>query len=222
MSETPNDRLRKARIRAGFETPADAARRFGWNENTYKSHENGARGFKRDGAVEYARAFRVSPSWLLLGGDTNHNVVSEIIDIPVAGVASGGIFRMQDAVAISRAGVPAMNIHGVDPSHQYALQVDGPSVDREIPEGAFAICVPLEHMPGGFQHGDLVHLERQRAGLVENSIKEARFGPKGVSFWPKSTHPDHQEPVCIDDTDADTMVIVKGVVVGSFKPFRRA
>lgn len=63
----PNERLKTARERAGFETVADAARRFGWPIVTYRHHENGTRGFRRDSALRYARAFRVSPEWILFG-----------------------------------------------------------------------------------------------------------------------------------------------------------
>lgn len=63
----PCDRLRSARHKAGFKGPAEAARRFGWNINTYKSHENGERGFDADQAKDYGKAFHTSAGWLLTG-----------------------------------------------------------------------------------------------------------------------------------------------------------
>jgi hypothetical protein len=65
---TPNERLRSAREKRGYESAAEAARAFGWNENTYASHENGNRGIPQDSAIKYARAFRFSLDWLYLGG----------------------------------------------------------------------------------------------------------------------------------------------------------
>lgn len=62
-----SDRLKQAREAAGFERAADAAARFGWRPSTYYGHENGSRGLKPDVATIYARAFRVSPEWLLYG-----------------------------------------------------------------------------------------------------------------------------------------------------------
>jgi hypothetical protein len=47
-----------------------AAKFFGWNENTYKSHEQGlrqAQALKRDHAERYARAYGVAIDWLVLG-----------------------------------------------------------------------------------------------------------------------------------------------------------
>lgn len=57
-------RLREARAAAGFDGPVDAAVRFGWNVNTYKSNENGNAPFSFKKAKEYAKAFRVRPEWL--------------------------------------------------------------------------------------------------------------------------------------------------------------
>ncbi len=65
--EKPCDRLRQARQEARYTSVAEAARRFHWNENTYKSHENGTRGFDADQARDYGRAFHVSAGWLMTG-----------------------------------------------------------------------------------------------------------------------------------------------------------
>jgi phage repressor protein C with HTH and peptisase S24 domain len=66
MSEIHN-RLKQARIEAGFAHAADAARAFGWNPVTYRAHEASDRGLKIDVATRYARAFRISTAWLLTG-----------------------------------------------------------------------------------------------------------------------------------------------------------
>lgn len=67
LMQTPGDRLIIARERAKLGGPTEAARKFGWNEATYKSHENGNRGIRKDVAERYARAFHVSASWILTG-----------------------------------------------------------------------------------------------------------------------------------------------------------
>lgn len=67
MKKEIHQRLQLARQAAGFENPAQAARRFGWKEPTYYAHENGSRGIRRDLALIYARAFKVSPLWLIAG-----------------------------------------------------------------------------------------------------------------------------------------------------------
>ena len=67
MNLTPADRLKQARLDAGYDTAVHAAEAFGWNINTYKSHEAGIRGIRSDVAQRYAKAFRVSAGWILTG-----------------------------------------------------------------------------------------------------------------------------------------------------------
>lgn len=67
MKETPAQRLQWARRRKGYKRAADAAKAFGWNENTYKSHENGTRGLRQGPAARYGRALGVPAGWLLTG-----------------------------------------------------------------------------------------------------------------------------------------------------------
>jgi hypothetical protein len=65
--DEPDDRLRWLRERAGFEDATSAAKRFGWNENTYRSHENGNRQISKKAAVQYGRAYKVPSGWILYG-----------------------------------------------------------------------------------------------------------------------------------------------------------
>lgn len=76
-----HDRLQQARRDAGYATAADAARRFGWNVNTYTSNENGNRAFSRTKAVEYSKAFKVDLEWLLTGKEANDAASAEVINI---------------------------------------------------------------------------------------------------------------------------------------------
>lgn len=78
---TVSGRLRWARERAGFTSIRAAAIANGWNENTYKSHEQGIRqaeGLKEKHARKYARAFKVSLAWLSFGiGDPDPRETAE-------------------------------------------------------------------------------------------------------------------------------------------------
>lgn len=66
MANTSN-RLKEARIRAGFRSAREASTLFGWSIDTYKSHENGIRNPKVADLKGYAKAYRVTVEWLLLG-----------------------------------------------------------------------------------------------------------------------------------------------------------
>jgi len=70
--DTPNARLKAARIAAKFETAVDAADSLGIPRATYIGHENGRRGFPASRAPQYARKFKVTEEWLLFGkGETS-------------------------------------------------------------------------------------------------------------------------------------------------------
>lgn len=69
---SPNERLRQARIKAGYDTAKDAAEAMGVPVSTYIGHENGHRGFPAKRVPQYARKFKVSDCWLLYGkGDAD-------------------------------------------------------------------------------------------------------------------------------------------------------
>lgn len=73
-----NERLKQARIEAGFQSAAQAANRFGWKVPTYTGHENGSRGIKIETIEDYARAFRTDPVWLAFGVKTDKSTIANI------------------------------------------------------------------------------------------------------------------------------------------------
>lgn len=65
MEQTPGQRLVQARLRAGYKTAQAAVDRFNWTYTTYKSHENGQTPVPSEDAKEYARAYGVTPQWIV-------------------------------------------------------------------------------------------------------------------------------------------------------------
>lgn len=85
---TSNERLKKARIAAGFETAKAAADRFNWKIETYRHHENGTGGreVSKRLAPDYAKKFKVRVDWLLYGqGEMRDTAKQE--EIPIYGKA---------------------------------------------------------------------------------------------------------------------------------------
>ena len=214
--KTPADRLRELRKRK-YDTAADAAKAFGWNENSYKSHENGARGIKPQVAKKYAKAFNSTASYIL-AGDEVPPAVQGIISVALRGIVAAGMFRHSDWQPKEETSIPALYRKGVPPDKQYAVKIDGPSVNLKIPDGAYAICADFESMPGGAQPGGLVHVVRERNGEVEHTIKELRYTHTGPVLYPVSSDPDHQEPLPLRDMENET-VRIAGVVIGAFQSF---
>ena len=62
-----HERLTKARIDAGYSSRAAATTAHGWHLSTYTAHEKGQNKYDADAAIAYAKAFKVSPEWLMFG-----------------------------------------------------------------------------------------------------------------------------------------------------------
>ena len=65
--ELVTDRLRHARLRAGFNRRFAAADKFGWDYPDYVAHERGQVSVSLQAAKQYAKGFGVSVEWLLYG-----------------------------------------------------------------------------------------------------------------------------------------------------------
>ncbi len=86
---TPADRLKSARERAGYETAKAAAEAMGVAIATYIQHENGSRGVPAARAERYGRFFRVAPEWLLYGRGEAEDVATTD-SVPVVGLVGAG------------------------------------------------------------------------------------------------------------------------------------
>jgi SOS-response transcriptional repressor LexA len=218
------DRLRALRVKRGFSTASDAAKAYGWNEHTYKSHENGIRGIRPDAARKYASAFGSTPAHILgIGPENGNGTVSNTLNhvnvAPLVARVSAGVFRYDEGLeegAIIQ--VPVVPRKDIPAQLQYAVLVDGPSVNLRIADGAYAICAPYESYPGGAQHGQLVHVVRERSGLHEHTIKELRFTREGLTLAPCSSDPRYQEPIVLATGEAEELVRIQGVVIGMYQP----
>ena len=220
MTEEQGKRLKKLRERRGFDTAADAARAFGWAVTTYQAHENGSRGLKLENARRYAIAFGGTPAYILgVGNGTDQQAVNQVTSVPVIARVSAGTFRYDESIENEGILVPAVPRADIAAALQYSLIVDGPSVNKRIPDGAYAICVPFDSYPGGAQHGQLVHVVRERSGMHEHTIKELRFTKTGMILMPASDDARYQEQITLATGEEDEMVRIAGVVIGSYLPF---
>lgn len=219
MNRTPADRLKEVRERR-YATAKEAAIAHGWNEVTYRSHEAGTRNFPLHTARKYAQAFGVSAAWLFGIGNSGGEPrpVNHVVGVPLVARASAGAFRIDEGQDFEGIQVPAVPHSDVPADVQYAIAVDGPSVNRRIPDGAYAICAPFDRYPGGAKHGQLVHVVRERAGMHEHSIKEIHYTAKGAVLMPCSTDPRYQERIDLSAPEDDTTVTIRGVVIGSYQP----
>lgn len=89
--EDSNERLRDARKRAGFKSARKAAQRHGWVISTYASHENGQTAVPQDAATAYAKAYGVTPEWILFAKKPGKPISSSRPKIvPLVGYVAAG------------------------------------------------------------------------------------------------------------------------------------
>lgn len=225
------ERLRWARRRAGHATAADAARVHGWSPAAYRHHENGTTGFRPERGAEYARAYSVPLEWLMVGtgvvpGDEPQDPSSSatfspqlrtvVRKVPVLGEVAAGLWRETRGLSSVEAEdflqVDVLGYEGVD---LYALRVVGPSMDRIYPEGRWVIVA--QPADAGLRIDDIVVVRRNRHGLVETTLKQLATEDDRIVLWPRSNHPDYQQPIYMDgeDGDQDAPEII-GVVVADY------
>lgn len=226
MSSTKAERLREARIKAGFESAAEAAQRFGWPEAGYRHHENGIRGFGPDAARKYGRAFRVKPGWLLgLENVDNGPPAEEPVEdrLRVIGSVAAGVWReaeqwdqdAQFAIEGSQSPVPR--------GKRFGVVVEGRSMDQVYEPGTVLDCVSIFDHNVKPQTGDHVIVERVRPdGLREVTVKEYLDEDGRYYLLPRSSRPEFKQRIEIGEPDhdysGDDRIQVTAFVVGSYPP----
>lgn len=132
-NRTPSARLRLAREEAGFKNAAEAARAMGKAPTTYYGHENGSRDFTRQDALDYARIFKTSATWLMFGDASTLTMPQ----IPTKAGGDGGLNvdnLARCAVAEWSIAKPYLEKLGLDPAKTILAEVAGDTmVDPAAP-----------------------------------------------------------------------------------------
>ncbi len=100
---------------------------------------------------------------------------------------------------------------------QYALEVQGDSMNLEFPEGTFVVCVDLYESNLSLQDGMFVHVERQNGPLRENTLKLLRRNGSSWQLEPRSTNTAHQAITFNGKPDDGEHISIRGVVIGDYR-----
>lgn len=139
MSEQ-HDRLRQARIAAGFKRQAEAARRFNFNPNTYKSNENGAMPFSYASAQDYGKAFGVEAEWLYAGTGpmtADREGPAKRASIPIISWVAAGQLADNDVQLPAES--ETIEISGLPPGDYFGTKARGDSMNRVAPDDSLLI-----------------------------------------------------------------------------------
>jgi SOS-response transcriptional repressor LexA len=221
-------RLKLARERAGWQTAAKAAEAMGAKYYSYAQHENGIRGFSTETAKRYAKFFKVTPTWLLYGdgeeptqmpqktpeSETALTPISR--HVPVLGEVQAGEWRRVSAFQYEPSEYVPVDLPAFARAQLYALRVVGESMNLVFKPGTRVIVCPTIEI--GLREDLYVVVRRERAGEVETTIKQVAREPSGeIVLWPRSSHPDFQEPIHFKASrDSDEGVEIVGVVVAEY------
>lgn len=156
------------------------------------------------------------PVWRLSGDSPEP---ASPTSIWVSGHVEAGAFR--EAVEWDRSRWYSVDVPVPDKFRRRAkaLEVRGLSMDLEYKPGAVVIWVDfLDFRPP--RHGDhVIVYSHGRDGSVEATVKELRIDDRGRCWlWPRSTQPEFQQPINLDDRPEDIESIeIKGVVIGDYR-----
>ncbi|MEH6474451.1 MAG: XRE family transcriptional regulator [Sneathiella sp.] len=205
------ERLKRARITAGFPKAVKFCEKFGFKPSSLSTHEKGNRSIDAETAERYAAVLGVSPSWLLFGEETIAvNIISDdsVADLNVKfepvniiGAVEAGVFK--EAIRWEREdwGVEIIPRDDRFPEiHKFCLEIRGYSMDLVYQPEDIIICVDLHDLNGLLEDGKrYVVYKTMPSGEIEATCKELRIDADGRQWlWPRSTKPEHQAPIEIN------------------------
>jgi|UniRef100_A0A6M3JC06 SOS-response transcriptional repressor LexA len=173
---------------------------------------------KVDDAQRIADVLKI-PLNRLMGGQTE---VAEERGLEVMGKVAAGIYKdisVGDQDEHRRPRIAVARDLRFPHCRQYALEIEGDSMDELFHDGAIVVCVDFADSGLDLKPGMVAHIERSIAGgqLVENTLKELRRdGKEGWSLHPRSTNPSHK-PILLSGSESDD-VKIRGFVVGQWQP----
>jgi SOS-response transcriptional repressor LexA len=172
---------------------------------------------KLEDSQKIADALGIPLSRLISG----HTEAPEELGMVIAGKVAGGLYKdvsVEDQDE-NKPRIAVARDMRYPRARQYALEVEGDSMDELFPDGSTVICVAFDDAGLDYKIGMCVHVERyiMDGQYVENTLKELeRLDKKRWLLRPRSSNPSHK-PIEITGNESD-MVVVKGIVIAKYEP----
>lgn len=197
-----NDRLKAARLRRFPGTSArEIALRFGWNESTYASHENGQTAVPAAAAHRYAKTFKASAGWILTGeGKMDAQNLVRLMGRVGAGGEIDPEYEQVPEEGLEEIELP----YPVGPD-AIAFEVKGTSMQPKFDDGDLVVCSNGPRNPDDFI-GKQVAV---RTAKGSRYLKKLRSGSKRGLYSLHSFNDDPIEDVKIAWI-GEVLVIVPG------------
>jgi transcriptional regulator with XRE-family HTH domain len=198
-------------------TPSELARRAGVTSGTLYSYLKGrTASLTVTTAVKLAAALD-EPVGYITGDavvvDADEPMALRAISI-VSEVSAGTWREEPDLPPDDRETVGIPSIPAIYRAVAFGVRVSGSSMDLVYPSGTMLVCVPLAEFHREPRVGDRVIVRRERADLYETTVKELATGAAGqVVLMPRSSRPEHQQPLPLDGDHQAIMA----VVIGSYR-----
>ncbi|GEP11795.1 LexA family protein [Methylobacterium gnaphalii] len=179
-----------------------------------------------DVIAKLANALQMSPSQLAYGEGKAEAPRAANVNIPIIGRVAAGLWlevdTYVDAPLYSDIPLPPDPDYPVD--WQFAVEVQGTSVNRVAPDGAILGCISVEKSRREPREGDLVIAEQRRADGMELMRTAKRFHrmADGFELRPDSYDP-KWEPIIIysdDRAEEGSSIKVIGIVTWIHAPLR--
>jgi hypothetical protein len=240
-----HNRLKIARINAGFKTASSAIKRFQWKDAAYRAHERGQNPYKAKDAKVYGLAYGVSPAWLLTGEgemvsdqiDTDspirqlidpyqlHNTSKSSTNIPLVGIISIGHwenkFLSENIMDEESYGSPPADPR-FNKQVQFDLLVQGDSFNKFANSGDIVRCVDTNKANINLEENDLVIVERTRHSLKELSARRYTKIRGYYILQSESTEKVFQEPLIYGDKGSKNSKDIKiiGKILYVYRPIK--
>lgn len=196
-------------------TQAQLAERMGTTDATIQRLETGKRQLTQRWAEQIS---------LVLGVDVAE-VFGQFLPVVPAGLSvegevQAGVWREIDVVDEPKH--PPLPI-GPDGRYQgkaqFALLVQGTSMNKVFNPGAYIVCVPWSEIGRPPRENDIVVVERRRDGMVETTVKRVAVINRKLMLMPESTDPRFQSPIELDGSLERDEIVVTALVVGKYEQF---